>query len=643
MFRVNNVLIPISLALLSNSAGATIAFDDVSIQAGFSGTRTESWGANWGDLDGDGYPDMYTNNHRNRATLFRNNKNGTFTDISRKVDLSKSDGWTGGRASVDMHGDAWGDIDNDGDQDLYVSVSSSTEQLFINNGGLMTESAIQFGLGDMDQRADRMGVLFDYNGDGRLDIFTSALRSPGLYPQQSNGTFDARQKILMDCSDNAFAHLADVDPKSPGLELLCGPRTGLYPDKVYSFSSGTIKYLTNIVPLSDRVNDAVTADFNGDLHPDIFEVTGSPGISDAVQVNSNRIESNMIVFPNEKKTTSFKTSGKVTFFVSSREGTPRDGDPAYIDIGSSGYSPSSLTFTLDPQNSKNWGLRNDSLGLNIGFDPNQQVWTIQYIYNTDRYKESFIGVDSDQPINGLTFTGKSKPDILSSPILFMSRPSGYVNTTAASGLNEPILCNSAATGDFDNDMDEDIFITCAGGAQNIPNILYENIGNGTFQAVPNAGGAAGITGPSYGGGTGAGSSENVVLADYDLDGFLDLFVTNGSEKRPLNYGGPKELFKNKGNSNHWIELDLEGVASNRDGIGALIYVTSGGKTQYRESNGGYHRWAQNFKRIHVGLAENTQADIKVVWPNGSIDNLTNVAANALYKVTQGGNIAPVPH
>src|SRR5919107_1658044 len=102
---------------LATSASAQIAFQDVSVAAGFGNTNSETWGAAWGDIDGDYYPDLFLNNHRTLAKLYRNNRNGTFTDVSTKVDLSRTDGWSGGRSDVDMHGDAWADIDNDGDDD----------------------------------------------------------------------------------------------------------------------------------------------------------------------------------------------------------------------------------------------------------------------------------------------------------------------------------------------------------------------------------------------------------------------------------------------------------------------------------------------------------------------------------------------
>jgi hypothetical protein len=197
--------------------------------------------------------------------------------------------------------------------------------------------------------------------------------------------------------------------------------------------------------------------------------------------------------------------------------------------------------------------------------------------------------------------------------------------------------------DLDNDMDLDVFLGCRAGASNIEDVVFENLGNGTFRKVL-AHGAEGLLGAAIT--DKAGSTESVVSADYDVDGFVDVFVTNGLNLVPQRTGGQAQLFRNLGKTlhadpPHWLEIDLSGVASNRDGVGAKVYVTAGGVTQYREQNGGYHRWSQNHSRIHVGLAGNTTANVKIVWPSGTIDTYPAVAADALYRAIEGQTIGPV--
>jgi len=127
------------------------------------------------------------------------------------------------------------------------------------------------------------------------------------------------------------------------------------------------------------------------------------------------------------------------------------------------------------------------------------------------------------------------------------------------------------------------------------------------------------------------------MVDYDNDGFLDLFVTNGLDLKPFN-NGPSQLFKNLGNDNHWIEIDLIGTVSNRDGIGTLVYVTTDEIVQLREQNGGMHYRSQNFPRLHYGLGENNVIDkIVVYWPSGIISGFTNVQTNQILKIIEPSN------
>jgi hypothetical protein len=629
-----------------SGASAQIAFDDVSVAAGFGNTASETWGAAWGDLDGDHYPDLFSSNHRTRATLFHNNQNGTFTDVSRQVDVSRTPGWTGGRSDVDTHGASWGDFNNDGQEDLFEAVSSSADHIWMNQGGLLTLVTTQVGIGSLPNRAHRQTLFVDYNGDGLLDLASIGLHNSTFYPQLSNGTFgtDRKSYQLMACaSDGQWGMLTDINAASPGLEVVCAPRITTFP-KVNAFANGVVSDITSQYAQYANVNDAAELDYDGDLQPDLLLVRNSERPSDAYQYSPQAFEAQFITAGTKTKGVTFQSTGGIlTLTVSTRAGQQYgandpllEGDPANIKIGTAQWSPTSLTFQLDPADPNNAGIATGALGLNIGYLTDTGQWEISQ--GSGVYAYSYVQASSTAPITGLTFLGASGTDLGQSPIMLHNTPGGLVPVKHI-GLDGAAQCTSVVTGDFDNDMHEDIFLACTGGSHNLPNRLFRNNGNGTFTEVPNAGGAAGIVGAAVN--EHAGTSESVVVADYDLDGFLDLLVTNGLNMRPLFIGGPKQLFHNHGNSNNWMEFDLVGTTDNRDGIGSKVYVTAGGVTQYREQSGGYHRWSQNFMRVHVGLALNTQADTTVVWPNGTSTTYTGLAADHIYQLKQDGTYTQI--
>ena len=187
-------------------------------------------------------------------------------------------------------------------------------------------------------------------------------------------------------------------------------------------------------------------------------------------------------------------------------------------------------------------------------------------------------------------------------------------------------CYSVGTGDFDNDGDVDLYLVCTGAAANTPNVLLENLGAGHFRQVADAGRAAG---------TSAGIGDTVTVADYDRDGGLDLLITNGGGRPLFAENGPLQLFRNKGNKNHWIEIALVGKKSNRDGIGARLVLDAGGARQLREQNGGMHNISQNDKTIHFGLGEKTTVDLlTIVWPSGITQTVRNLKADKFVVVEE---------
>jgi hypothetical protein len=91
-----------------------------------------------------------------------------------------------------------------------------------------------------------------------------------------------------------------------------------------------------------------------------------------------------------------------------------------------------------------------------------------------------------------------------------------------------------------------------------------------------------------------------------------------------------------GNTNHWLGIDLVGVASNADGIGAVVFVDAGGTRQVRFQGGGMHSGSQDHRRLHFGLAGNTVIDqILIKWPSGLQQTLTDVSADQVLEITEG--------
>jgi len=148
-------------SLLRNNPDGT--FTDVTGESGLASPATATQTAAWADFDQDGYLDVFVGNEFSPSQLFRNNRDGTFLDVAEKAGVART-AFTKGVAA--------GDFDNDRYPDLYVSNFGEPNFLYRNNrDGTFTEVASRLGV----QKPDRSFPVWfmDYDNDGWLDLFAS--------------------------------------------------------------------------------------------------------------------------------------------------------------------------------------------------------------------------------------------------------------------------------------------------------------------------------------------------------------------------------------------------------------------------------------------------------------------------------------
>jgi hypothetical protein len=118
------------------------------------------------------------------------------------------------------------------------------------------------------------------------------------------------------------------------------------------------------------------------------------------------------------------------------------------------------------------------------------------------------------------------------------------------------------------------------------------------------------------------------LGDYDNDGDFDIYIVNLNDRGMF-------LRNNKGNQNNWLIIKLIGTKSNRDGIGARVKVFTEGRTQFdqKKSTTGY--LSQNDSRMHFGLLKDSLIKkLEIKWPSGKLQVLENLKANQILTVKE---------
>ncbi len=593
-----------------------IVFQNASARAGLAMGGFHSFGGgSWGDFNGDRWPDLWFGNHANTPSLYVNNGDGTFTDVAESV-------WQGD-SKADTHGAAWADFDRDGDQDLIELVGAQSGQglgenhLFINDSGLLLNQAVEYGI-DYPSARGRTPIWLDWNNDGDLDLFTTGAKRVGapslLWSIDSSGMFiPVPESVGYKQTDDQdlLGLLSDLDgDRRPELVMVRNYSFG----PIYSVSSdGIVDSSAEFRFLSSGVMDIAIADVNNDLRNDVYMSRAPRPDKSQAMVKGTTLFMHHVTKLGEVESVTFSCVGKVRFDFDNRA------EPIFI--GAAGISRTGGNFILDSGSPANQGLMEVTAGVDngvyIGVDA---VGNWQYTSTSVKRAGRVVAIQcrGQAPVilseSGYDTNVPDRPDQL-----MIQQANGRFVTA---GLPD-VSSTSVVAADFDNDMDVDFYLVRTNPVDNLDNVLFLNRGDGTFYQTDSLSGVRGSM---------RGVGDSVSTVDYDQDGFIDLFISNGDTTHK-SLAGPQLLLRNKGNNNHWIEIDLIGTASNIEGLGATVLVTAGGVTQMREQSGGIHKFTQNHQRIHFGLAENQQIDrIEIYWPSGVVQELLNVRADQILLV-----------
>jgi len=492
------------------------------------------------DYDGDGYLDVYVINGNTFAQprpqpppsnrLYRNNRDGTFVDVSVAAGVGDT-AWSMGCAAADY--------DNDGDQDLFVT-NYGPNRLYRNTGdGRFDDVATAAGVAG--KAGWSTGAAFgDYDGDGDLDLFVGnyVKFDPAIRPDKM--PYQVWKGLKIFHGPNAYA----------------GERNELYRND----GDGTFTDVTERTPAIARTAlrsfQCVWVDIDDDGDLDLYVANDSD--------------------PNELYR--------------------NDGGGRFTDISFS----SGAAYSDD-------GATQAGMGVAWG--------------------------DYDGDGRGDLFVTHFSEDYST---LYHNEGGGVFADVsyAANAAEVSMPCVSWGTGfhDYDNDGDLDLFVANGhvypiidaydvGTSYAQRNHLLENDGSGRFAEI----GAQ--LGPDM---ARMRVSRGAAFGDYDNDGDVDVVVLNADDT-------PSLLRNEGGNRQHWLQVSLRGCRSNRDGIGARLLLTAGGKVQRRDVMSSYSFLSTSDLRVHFGLGAAARAELlEIRWPSGQVQQLRDLPADQWLLVAEDG-------
>ncbi|GAA4407591.1 VCBS repeat-containing protein [Nibrella viscosa] len=569
-----------------------------------------------GDLNGDGLDDIYFTANMGPNQLYLNKGNLKFADITASAGVAGREGpWKTGVTMADVNGD--------GRLDIYVCHSGAVRpenripELFINDGpdanGVphFTDRTAEYGLANPAQTTQ--AAFFDYDLDGDLDLFLLN-HNPRLLP-------------ILD--PNATASIM----KQPSAEI--GVR--LLENKGKKNGSSFVPFFVDITERAGLSSSALTyglgigvADLNGDGWPDLY-VSNDYSVPDYLYLN-NKKGGFTNVLPSSMGHTSNFSMGNAVADVNN------DAQPDILTLDMLPEDNRRQKLLMAPDNYEKYDL-----AVQSGFH-HQIMRNMLHISNG-----TTSGIPTYREMGQLA--GISNTDWSWSPLLADFDNDGWKDLYVTNGYvrdytNMDFLkyMNDFMQNRPTNPSREDVLaLVHQMPASNVANYMFQNRGMGAGAVTfANVGTAWGLTQTA--------NSTGAAYADLDNDGDLDLITNNTNQPAfiyrndGLRTDGPAQV------ANHYLAVRLEGNTPNTQGLGAKVLVYQQGHQQLREQMPTQGYQSSVSPVLHFGLgADKTIDSVRIVWPGGKQQLLTNVTGDQRLTVqeknatsTYKAPVAPAP-
>ncbi len=515
------------------------------------------------------------------------------TDVSAAAGLAEDHYESATRHSLGVN---WIDYNRDGWADLFLVGGSPpyAPRLFHNNGD-GTFTRLDSHLPALPEVEMSGSVFADYDGDGddNLFLYTDQADFGGFDPNAPDGPLELLLKNLWVESGGALPQATPLfeEVAGPaGVADAADPPLGALPGH-RSKTAGWLDY--------DR--DGCIDLYVGRL---VMNAGGSPANQDRLyrgRCDGTFEDVTAVVNPGTDPT----TYRAALAFLAAHLDDDLWPDLYVVNVSNSDPQPyiNDLIYRNDGDGSFTEisglmpGVGNDSqagMGLDVADIDHDGDW--------DLYISDLTNTTLDQePLGNVFYLGSGDGTFADN-----SAPAAGVEGAPSWGVN---------FFDVDHDTFEDIFVSSMGNAGT--EMLYMNNGDGTFT---NIGNTVGID---------TDDSRGSAVADYDHDGDLDLAV--------VDQDGPLRLYRNDtAAAGPWTQVRPLRLASTRDPTGAAVAATVRGPTLLRQVKGGSSAHSQDSLTVHFGLgAASTVETLRVRWPSGQENVLTNLLADRFLDIVEG--------